>query len=204
MEYIRQLNPFYKMMSVTVIIFLISGIFRPLRETEIMNRSRLILRKARRALRSRRYNRRSRTEDCLTPSHGILRRKDRRSYSQIPEAAGACADGSSRWGNAETAWYIYRFYSSCHHCKYKSSGKDYFCWGQRRALYRSGGNRGCYYEQDRASVISGYTCRNNLRERCIHCSCRRTIQWTYSGFCIWRRPWRFIGVGPYRRMYLLL
>ena len=27
MEYIRQLNPFYKMMSVTVIIFLISGIF---------------------------------------------------------------------------------------------------------------------------------------------------------------------------------
>ena len=32
-----------------------------------MNRSRLILRKARRALRSRRYNRRSRTEDCLTP-----------------------------------------------------------------------------------------------------------------------------------------
>ena len=27
MEYIRQLNPFYKMMSVTIIIFLISGIF---------------------------------------------------------------------------------------------------------------------------------------------------------------------------------
>ena len=27
MEYIRQLNPFYKMMSVTAIIFLISGIF---------------------------------------------------------------------------------------------------------------------------------------------------------------------------------
>ena len=47
MEYIRQLNPFYKMMSVTVIIFLISGIFRLLRETGITKLSRLILRKAR-------------------------------------------------------------------------------------------------------------------------------------------------------------
>lgn len=34
MEYIRQLNPFYKMMSVTVIIFLISGIFSAFAENQ--------------------------------------------------------------------------------------------------------------------------------------------------------------------------
>lgn len=89
MEHIRQLNPFYKMMSVAVIIFLISGIFRLFGKTEITNRSRLIHRKAHKALRSRRYSRRLRTEDYLTPrSRDTSEKRQKKLFSDFRSSRG--------------------------------------------------------------------------------------------------------------------